>query len=178
MNDMKCHTMFGYTVTKRLPLLAIITILMLGMVQEGYGQDQVRKYATRQRAFTTLLLNSVTNNQLATDGNPRTASNLNILISTLNVGPEQVLDFNPNPNTSSGYSTYIPGNTPITVKFATPAGLLALGLTYEIQAIKGLRDGGLFGGGWGYDDVGPVFSGDISLLSLLGGAGDNEVTII
>lgn len=43
MNDMKCHTMFGYTVTKRLPLLAILTFLLFGMVQEGYGQ---RVYAT------------------------------------------------------------------------------------------------------------------------------------
>lgn len=39
--------MFGYAVTKRLPLLAILTALLFGMVQEGYGQT--RTFLTGQK---------------------------------------------------------------------------------------------------------------------------------
>lgn len=51
MNDKNSSLAFGYALTKRLPLLAILTILLCGMVQEGYGQT--RTYLTGQKTGRT-----------------------------------------------------------------------------------------------------------------------------
>src|SRR5690606_16960487 len=76
----------------------LLMLLLWGTVEMGYGQDQVRKYATRQRVFTGLLGGTAQNPTHVIDQNPRTASTLQVALGALNLMyTEQVVDFNPVP---------------------------------------------------------------------------------
>jgi hypothetical protein len=164
-------------------LLIILLLVVSGVVSvSGQCVPQVRRYATRQHDFSVALLGglggSVTNENRVIDGNPFNSSSLNFAVGAAGLTyAEQVVDFNPNASaTTSANSPKYPAGKPITVKLTLPKGLVGVGTGIEIQAIKGLANvGGLTG--WTYTPVGATYSG-ASLLSLLSGAGDVEVTII
>lgn len=152
-----------------------------GEVRGQICTPQVRKYATRQQDFSTLLA-SVSSPTNAVDGNVKTNSTLNILGLLGLVYAEQVVDFNPDPNSNSSYSTMIDGATPINVKLSLPSSLLGVLGGIEIQPIKNMRrtgSGGLLDPYiWKYDPVGNTVSGsDLNLLGVLNGSGQVEITI-
>lgn len=161
--------------------LVALTVLVLGMAEQGYGQDKVRRYATRQHDFSESLVGlggRVDNPLNVVDGNPRTASTLAFVLGALGLTyAEQVVDFNPNPDaTNANGSPTFPAGTPITVKLSLPSQLLGVLTGVEIQPITNLRRDGLFPT-WKRDAVGSIISG-ASLLSLLSGAGESEITIV
>jgi len=135
----------------------------------------VRSYATRQGNTLSGIdvLGSTSSLDNAIDNDPFTSSNL-----TLGIGVAatrtQILDFNPTPTATTSYATTIAANTPITVKFSLPAGLVSALGNLEIQAVTDLHKNGL--GAWVYTAVGPTYSGS-SLVGLLSGAGSQEFTI-
>lgn len=171
---MRLYTVFAKHLANRWPLLAIFATLMLGAVQEGYGQDQVRKYATRQKDNSSALLGlggSIQNPSLVIDQNPRTASRLRFLLGALGLTyAEQIVDFNPNPaaNNAENSPTF-PAGTPITLKLSLPSELLGVLTGIIIQPITNLRNPA-------YNNVGTPIS-DANLLALLSGAGESEITI-
>lgn len=156
----------------------LLTLLLWGAVEMGYGQNQVRKYATRQRVLTGLLGGTAQNPTNVIDQNPRTASTLQVALGALNLMyTEQVVDFNPDPAaTNASNSPNFPAGTPITLKLSLPREILGLATSIVIQPITDLRNaGGLTG--WTYnDDVGSPVT-DANLLALLSGAGESEITI-
>src|SRR5699024_11803327 len=81
--------------------LLFMTVLLLA-IHEGWGQDKVRKYASRQYDFSVRLLGlggSVENEGRAVNGQPHNASTLKVTVGALGLTyAEQVLDFNPNPS--------------------------------------------------------------------------------
>ncbi|WP_190277353.1 Ig-like domain-containing protein [Taibaiella lutea] len=135
----------------------------------------VRSYATRQGNTLTGIdiLGSTSTLDNAIDNDPFTSSNLTIGIGVA-ATRTQILDFNPNPAATTSYATAIAANTPITVKFSLPAGLVSALGNLEIQAVTDLHKNGL--GAWVYTSVGPTYSGS-SLVGLLSGAGSQEFTI-
>lgn len=167
--------------THLLTRLVVLLVLVCGVVQEGYGQDQVRKYATRQRTFTDGLLGlggSVTNPNYVINKNVNDATTLGVLLNVLGLTyAESVVDFNPNPNaTNANNSPTYPAGTAITVKLSLPSELLGLLTGIEIQAISNLERGGVIVQTWDYDNRGNIYT-DANLLSLLSGAGQSEITI-
>jgi hypothetical protein len=162
-------------------LLLIILIVFTGLFDlRGQCIPQVRRYASRQHNFSIdiLGLGGNVSNELATiDGNPKNSSSLTFTVGALGLTyAEQVVDFNPTSSatTNTNTPTFAPGK-PITVKLSLPAGLVGVGTGIEVQAISNLRNaGGLTG--WTYTSVGNLYSGP-TLLSLLNGAGDTEITI-
>jgi hypothetical protein len=138
-----------------------------------FAQSQVRSYATRQGiAIGGISLTTTDSAANAVDVNPLTASHL-----TLGVGiagsMTQYLDFNPSSSATGSYATTIAANTPITVKFNLPSGLVSALGSVEIQAITNLHT---TLGIWGATNVGTAYSGS-SLVGLLTGAGSMEYTI-
>lgn len=138
---------------------------------------QVRKYATRQFTDNSLLaIGFFGNTGDAVDVSPFTSSNITMVLGAAGAWREQIIDFNPSPTSVNSYATMIPGSTPITVKFTLPAGLVSALGGIEIQAVKNLNHTtGVFNI-VGYDNVGTLYSG-ASLLSLISGTGEIEVTI-
>jgi hypothetical protein len=162
-------------------ILVVGMLLVLGSLGvKAQCLPQVRKYATRQHDFSIALLTlggSISNAASVVDGNPKNSSSLNFAVGALGLTyAEQVVDFNPDPTatTNTNSPTYLAGR-PITLKLSLPAGLLGVGTGIEVQAITNLRNPvGL--GGWTYTPVGEIYSG-ATLLSLLSGAGDIELTL-
>lgn len=155
----------------------LLMLLLWGTVEVGCGQDQVRKYATRQRVFTGLLGGTAQNPTNVIDQNPRTSSTLQVALGALNLMyTEQVVDFNPDPAaTNATNSPTFPAGTPITLKLSLPSEILGLATSVVIQPITGLRNaGGLTG--WTSNSVGTSIT-DANLLALLSGAGESEITI-
>lgn len=160
--------------------LFAVMVLLLGVVNEGRGQDKVRRYATRQHDFSIALLGlggSIDNASNAVNGNPRDASTLRFLLGAAGLTyAEQVVDFNPNPaaTNASGSPTF-PAGTPVFIKLSLPANLLGVLTGIVIQPITNLRNaGGLTG--WTYTNVGSQVTGG-GLLALLNGAGESEIII-
>src|SRR5690606_27465118 len=89
---------------------------------------------------------------------------------------EIVMDFNPNPNATSSYAQTIAANTPITIKLSLPQDLVGVGTGIIIQPITNLRRTNATFNTWDYDNVGSPTGGG-TLLSLLSGAGNQEITI-
>lgn len=134
----------------------------------------VRSYATRQgTAIGGISATSSSNLNYAVDNDPSTSSNITLDIGVLG-SYTQFLDFNPSSSSTSTYATTIPANTPITIKFSLPAGLLGALGGVEIQAITNLQYNAILG--WGATNVGSVYSGS-TLLGLLSGEGTMEYTI-
>lgn len=160
-------------------LLIMVLLVVSGVVSvSGQCVPQVRRYATRQHDFSVALLglgDSVANENRVIDGDPKNSSSISFTLGALGLTyAEQVVDFNPNPNaTTSANSPKYPAGKPITVKLTLPKGLVGVGTGIEVQAIKNLNNLQ----GWTYTPVGVTYSG-ASLLSLLSGAGDVEITII
>lgn len=159
----------------------LLMLLLWGTVEVGYGQDQVRKYATRQVNRSIALLGlggSIDNPTHVVDQNPQTASTLQFLVGALGLTyAEQVVDFNPNPEATTAYLPTLPAGTPITLKLSLPRELLGVLTGVIIQPITDLNyEGGLFGAGWNYTNVGSPVP-NTNLLALLSGAGESEITI-
>lgn len=150
-----------------------MTVLLLA-IHEGWGQDKVRKYASRQYDFSVRLLGlggSIENEGRAVNGQPHNASTLKFTVGALGLYAEQVLDFNPNPSAdNANNSPTFSAGTPITLKISLPSSLLGLGNTVIIQPINNLRR-------TNYSNVGNSIS-ESSLLSLLNGDGEAEITIV
>lgn len=157
-----------------LSLLFTISLLLLANLQ-AWGQcvtPQTRYYANIQQ-INAGLLTSVDTPQNAVDGKPASFSRLNRLVGVGSlITVTQFLKFT-NPTTAGAL---IPGGTAVTVKLSIPSGLLSLLGGVELQPFKNLHDGGALGGGWQADAVGSPISG-ATLLTLLNGVGDQEVTI-
>lgn len=118
---MRLHTVFAKHLTIRWPLLAIFAALILGAVQEGYGQiPSTRIYATSQNSGGALL-RFVDNAEDAVDGNPGTHSTIGV---TLIGEVWQRLQF----------SSTINANTTVRVKIGTSGDLLSLLGNIQIQA--------------------------------------------
>lgn len=149
----------------------LLMLLLWGTVEMGYGQDQVRKYATRQRVFTGLLGGTAQNPTHVIDQNPRTSSTLQIGLGALYLMyTEQVVDFNPDPAaTNATNSPTFPAGTPITLKLSFPRELLGLLTGVVIQPITNLSNSS-------YTNVGSPIT-NANLLALLSGAGESEITI-
>jgi hypothetical protein len=155
-------------------ILVVGMLLVLGSLGvKAQCLPQVRKYATVQRTFNSLTA-SINNAQSAIDGNPLTYSTLNVPVGLLNLlSATQYLEF------TSG-NTYLPANTPVTIKLSLPTSVLGVIDNVSIQATEKLRyDNGALGVGARYlaDGVGPKYSG-APLLNLLNGSGELEITII
>lgn len=170
----KISNLFRVSIT-----LVFFAAFFLGAVVEVFGQEK-RRYATRQRDFSVSLLTlggSLSNPTNSVNGNPKTATQLNFLVGALGLTyAEQVVDFNPNPSaTNNSGSPTFPAGTPITIKLGLPKELLGVLTGVIIQPITNLRNaGGLIG--WTYDNVGTTYTG-ATLLGLLSGAGESEITI-
>src|SRR5690606_26101200 len=152
----------------------LLMLLLWGTVEVGYGQDQVRKYATRQRDLSVALLGlggSVQNPTRVVDQNPRTTSTLQFLLGALGLTyAEQVVDFNPNPDaTNATNSPTFPAGTPITLKLSLPRELLGVLTGVVIQPRTNLSNSS-------YTNVGSTIT-DANLLALLSGVGVSEVTM-
>lgn len=160
--------------------LALFAIFFLGMAELGFGQEK-RRYATRQIDFSKSTLlglgGSVINPNNSVNGDPKTAAKLNYLLGAGDLlYAEQAVDFNPNPSaTNNSDSPTFPAGTPITIKLALPQQLLGVLTGVIIQPITNLRDAGWLTG-WTYDDVGTTYT-VATLLGLLSGAGESEITI-
>ncbi|WP_214225130.1 Ig-like domain-containing protein [Pedobacter sp. B4-66] len=128
---------------------------------------QVRKYATTTQVNEGLLT-SVENPNFAVDNIKENYSNLNALLAVGNlITVTQYLKF----------STPVAAGTPVTVKATFPTSILSLVGGIELQPFKNLRDIGFLGPNWIADPVGQVTSNS-TLLSLINGAGDMEITIV
>jgi hypothetical protein len=159
------------SVVGKIALMLFLWLMIIKSMALAQCTTQVRVYAAEQE-FNAGLLTSVTNPTNAADGNATTFSQLNTLLGLGVIGNvTQFLRFN-NPVTPG---TSISAGTPVTVKLSLPAGLLSLLTGVEVQPFKSLHDGGIFGGGWQATAVGPSVTG-ATLLGLLGGVGDQDIT--
>lgn len=142
---------------------------------DSWGQQMVRKYATRQ-AYETggIGLTSTSSRPLAVDMDPQTSANMTIGVGVLPI-VSLYLDFNPNPAATGTYADMIPAGTPITIKFTAPAGLLSVGAAIQIQAISNLSKNGSDVES-NHTNIGTAISG-ASLIGLLNGQGQKEITI-
>ena len=153
-----------------------IAFFLSSLILASAQTQQVRKYATRQMTkIGGIVLTSSSTLPLAVDTDPLTSANLTIGVGALGSYIEQLIDFNPSPSANAAYTTLVPGNTPITVKFTLPAGLVAALGGLEIQAIKDLSRNGF--GVVSYENVGAAYTGT-SLVSLISGTGEVDVTIV
>lgn len=106
------------------------------------------------------------------DTDPYTASTLTIGIGVA-ATRTQILDFNPSPSSTTSYATTIAANTPITIKFRLPAGLVSALGNVSISAVTNLHQ---TLGAWTYTDVGTAYTGS-SLVGLIAASGIVEYTI-
>src|SRR5690606_6999654 len=123
----------------------LLMLLLWGTVEVGYGQDQVRKYATRQRDLSVALLGlggSVQNPTRVVDQNPRTTSTLQFLLGALGLTyAEQVVDFNSNPDaTAATNSPVAPALSPITLKLSLPRALFGVLTRLVIPSITNITN--------------------------------------
>jgi hypothetical protein len=153
-------------------IILMIVSLVLSGVKSVSGQciPQVRQYATVQQSFNSLTA-SISDASSAIDGNPETFSTLSVPLGLLNLlSATQYLQF------VSG-ANYIPANTPVTIKLSLPTSVLGVIDNVSIQATEDLRySPALLGGRYIADNVGPSYSG-ASLLNLINGSGEIEITI-
>jgi hypothetical protein len=145
-----------------LPLL--IWLFAIKGIALGQCVNQVRTYATIQQTNAGLLT-SVDNAANAADGNPQNFSTLNRLLGLGLGSVTQYLKF----------STSVTAGTPVTIKLSLPSSLLSLLAGVEIQPFTNLRTD-IFGN-WQADAAG-VATTNASLLGLINGAGDMEITIV
>lgn len=167
------------TTLKSKLLHTAVALLLTGLMAipfDSSGQQMVRKYASRQAyEISGLAVGSSTSNRaLAVDTDPQTSANMTVGAGLL-ASTSFYLDFNPDPTANSTYAATIPANTPITIKFTAPAGLLSLGSGIEVQAITNLSRNGS-GQEVGHTNVGTAVSG-AALLALLSGEGQQELTL-
>lgn len=158
-------------------MLMVISLIPLS---DAFAQQKVRKYATRQGANSTLLA-SVNNPGNAVSGNPRNAADLSVGIPVAGlVYSEIILDFNPNPNSTSNSTVTYPSGTPVTIKLDLPRSLLGVGTAIVVQPITSLNRTGsgtiISPYEWNYTNVGTAVSG-ANLLALVSGSGTQELTI-
>lgn len=155
---------------------AIGLLLLLSFIfpyTEVLAQKKVRKYATRQHSFEST--STVSNQGLAIDGNPKTASTLNVPLDALGIlSATQVIDFHTS-NATDAQPSPIAAGTPITVKLELPQNLLGIASGITIQPITNLQRNNITGI-WSYQNVGTSYTGT-NLLNLLTGAGSQELTI-
>ncbi len=145
----------------------LVSVLVFGGVKEGWGQDMVRKYATRQKV-TAGLLTSVDNPENATDQNPKTYSTLNSVLAVGNlITVTQFLEFS---------ETYQAGK-PVSIKLTFPKSVLSFLGGVQIQPFTNLRNTAIIGENWVADAAGMSYTGN-TLVNLLNGAGEMEITVV
>jgi len=167
----------------------IAFILLLGLVQVGYGQSLITKkrtYANFQGTYETginlalvLVTGTVSNASNATNGNVKSYSTLNVPVGVAGVlTATQYLEF-----TTNGQHTnriLIDANTAVTLKITFPKEILGLLSGIEIGSfteLKSVNAGLVNRAGYRADNHNPIVSGS-SLLSLINGAGEFEITIM
>ncbi|WP_316794362.1 Ig-like domain-containing protein [Pedobacter frigoris] len=166
------------------PSLLILLFTVVGvmlLVENVKGQDctpKKRRYSTRQEFYGQALLGillpgTISDGAKAVDGDLKTFSTLSVDVGVLNQSQAtQYLEF------TSG-STYIPANTPVTVRMSLPTSILGVLDNVKLQPFKNLNyNPGIFGVGarWEADAVGSAFTG-AALVNLVNGVGELEFTI-
>lgn len=191
-------TTSGLNLSKMLPLLAVFAALILGAAQEGYGQDTRRVYANFQGVFERgtgalsipVLVGEVQNPLNAINktghGNLANHSTLNVPIGALDlVETTQFLAF-----TNDGTLNTVrqlPAEKSVTIKFSLPKELLGLLSSVKIGTFTNLSArsrnwpllvsiGTGHNAGHNSEDRTESLSAE-SLLNLLNGAGEFEVTL-
>lgn len=145
-------------------LTLLFCIVGLHSIVLGQCTVSTRNYANDQHTFT--ILGTVNNPDGAKDTNPSTYSTLT---STVTLG--QVI-------TVTQYLSFgspITAGTPVTIKLGIPASLISLLGGVTIQAFKGLHNDLSTLYTWQATTVGDAIT-NTSLLGLIGGAGDTEIT--
>lgn len=133
-------------------------LIIKGMALAQCVNPPVRVYANSQ--YTDIgLLTSVDNPANAADGNPATYSTINRLVGLPLVTLGTVTQY-------IKFGATVPAGTPVTIKVNFPTSLLSLLSGVEFQPFTGTNTA-----------AGKVTS-DASLLGLLNGAGDAEITIL
>ncbi|MEJ2882102.1 immunoglobulin domain-containing protein [Pedobacter sp. GR22-6] len=179
-----------------LPILLLTAVLAVVFGTDAKGQciPQVRTYANFQGIYETgtgalglpVLAGSVASANLAADGDPKTASTLSVPIGALNLATAtQFLEFTNNGTHATKRD--LPANTEVTIKFSLPKEVLGLLSSVSIGSFTNLTSVSKYwpplvgignGNGAGYTAVGQVeYLSGSSLLNLLNGAGEVEVTI-
>jgi hypothetical protein len=156
---------------------------------------QVRRYADFQGKYETglfllgspdLIFGKVTNDAKAADNDPNTASTLGVSLAALNLATAtQFLEFTTN-GTNAGREL-IAANTPVTIKFSVPSGLVGLldgveigtfvdlqPVSQQIIGVLGTGPGNL--AGYKPTSSTAIYSGN-TLLNALNGSGIIELTL-
>lgn len=163
--------------------LFAVMVLLLGVVNEGRGQDKKRTYANFQGTYETginllgLLTGNVSNDENAIDGNVTTFSSLSVPTGVVGLlSATQYLEFTANGSHASVRT--ISGNIPVTVKIQLPREVLGLLSGIEIGSFRNLApvNAGLTNrAGYNTSNRTIAYSGS-SLLNLLKGTGTFEIT--
>jgi hypothetical protein len=126
-------------------------------IVRGQCTFSTRRYATVQQANYVALVGSVTNPANAANGVP---ADFSVLNSLLNLGPISV-------SQALQFSSQISAGTPVTIKLGIPAAIISIAGGFTIQPFTGTA-------------ASPTAVGNAitttSLVGLLNGAGDTEVT--
>lgn len=141
----------------------LLACLLIGLFADAQCTIYARQYATTQHSYATGLLGaSVQNGVNAVNGDLSDYSTLNGgVLGTAT----QFIQF------GGAVSAGIP--TPLTIKLSVPTGLLSLLGGVIIQPFTNLHQSGVI---WQADAAG-VATTDATLLNLLNGSGDQEITI-
>lgn len=157
-------------------LLALICSITIN-TSSAQCTRKVRRYADFQGQERALLnlRGSITTPAAAADNDPATAAAISVGLSALGlINATQFLQFTTNGTTPRS----IPANTPVTIKFSMPAGLLGLINGIEIGHFTGLTWHNttlLMSDGYSATTTGMYSSAD--LASVLSGAGNVELTL-
>lgn len=145
--------------TGALRLFIILTFAFIKMNAWGQCDVPARSFATTQQTYTFGLA--------SVDDEPNAVNGNMVDYSTLNVGlagiVTQYLDF----------GTTQAAGTPVTIKLSFPAGLLSLLSGVTVQPYDNLHNFL----GWTADAAGKAYSNP-TLVGLLNGSGDMEITIV
>ncbi|RXK83558.1 immunoglobulin domain-containing protein [Filimonas effusa] len=137
----------------------------------------MRRYADMQKEGRALLglRGTLTSAAAAADNDPATYSTLSVTLSALGlINTTQFLQFTTNGTTPRD----IPANTPVTIKFSMPAGLLGLVNGIEIGSFTGLADNNniLYSSG-AYATAPTAIYTSVDLANVLSGTGNVELTV-
>lgn len=169
-------------------------VLLFCLAKEGYGQSLITKkrtYANFQGTYergtgllTPLLIGSVTNAANAINGDPRNASTLSVPIGALNlVETTQFLEFTTDKQHANART--ISANTPVTIKLSLAKEILGLLSSISIGTFTNLNPVSAnwpllavgSGNNAGYNSTNRTqYYGGASLLNVLNGAGEFEIT--
>lgn len=136
----------------------VVILVMLKTVALAQCTVYERVYATSE-TYSQGLLTSIDDDANAADGDPTTFSQLNRTIGVPLIPLGDIIQYLKFGNTVSS-------GTPVSIKLSLPPGLLSLLGGVTIQPFIGA----------GHTAVGPAIS-DNTLLGLLGGTGDSEITL-